>query len=164
MNRPLRYLLGCTCLTLLALANQADKSSVFDVASLKPAPPPSGRYSVDLGNSSHGRLTLTNVTLSECLRYAFKIHTDAQISGPEWIKDHSILFNIVGQAPPDTPRDELRRMALNLLVERFRMAWHQESRQLSYLALTVDKSGLKMPESKDGAPAGREIVRPGQIV
>jgi uncharacterized protein (TIGR03435 family) len=44
------------------------------------------------------------------------------------------------------------------------MAWHQESRQLSYLALTVDKSGLKMPESKDGAPAGREIVRPGQIV
>src|SRR5438067_1398933 len=50
-----------------------DEKPVFEVASLKPASPPSGRITVDLGNSSHGRLTLSNVTLSECLRFAFNI-------------------------------------------------------------------------------------------
>lgn len=119
---------------------------------------------MDLGNSSHGRLTLTNVTLSECLRFAFKIYTDDQIAGPDWIKDHRILFDIVAQAPPETPRDKLRQMALTLLTERFQLTLHHESRELRYLALVADKGGLKMHETKEGAPAGREIVRPGHIV
>jgi uncharacterized protein (TIGR03435 family) len=147
------------------VSNLADKKPTFDVASLKPAaPPPSGRITVDLGNSSHGRLTLTNVTLSECLRFVFKIYTDDQIAGPDWIKDHRFLFNIVAQAPEDTPRDTLRKMALTLLTERFQLALHHESRELRYLALVVDKSGLKMHETKEGTPGGREIVRPGNIV
>src|SRR4029077_10877811 len=108
-------------------SSNPDIEKAFDVASLKAAPPPSGRITVDLGNSSHGRLTLTNVTLGECLRFAFKIYTDDQIAGPDWIKDHRILFNIVAQAPPDTSRDNLRRMALTLLTERFHLTLHHES-------------------------------------
>jgi uncharacterized protein (TIGR03435 family) len=136
----------------------------FDVASLKPAPPPSGRITVDLGNSSHGRLTLTNVTLSECLRFAFKFYTDDQVVGPDWIRDHQVLFNIVGQAPPDTPRDTLREMALTLLTERFQLKLHRETRILRHLALVVDKDGSKLHETREGAAPGREIVRPGRIV
>lgn len=144
--------------------NAAGENLVFDVASLKPAPPPEGRISVDLGNWSHGRLTLTNVTLSECLRFAFKIYTDDQIVGPDWIKDHHTLFNIVAQAPPDTPLDKVRQMALALLTERFQLTLRQSSRELRYLALAVDAGGLKMQPTREGAPAGREIVRPGRIV
>jgi uncharacterized protein (TIGR03435 family) len=136
----------------------------FDVASLKAAPPPSGRITVDLGNSLRGRLTLTNVTLSECLRFAFKIYTDDQIAGPDWIKDHQILFNIVAQAPSDTPRDKLREMAVALLTERFRLRLHREVRELRYLRLVEDKGGSKMSETKEDAPAAAEIVRPGRII
>jgi uncharacterized protein (TIGR03435 family) len=120
--------------------------------------------SVDLGNWSHGRLTLTNVTLSECLRFAFKIHTDDQIVGPDWIRDHHTLFNIVAQAPPDTPLDTVRQMALALLTERFRLTLHRSSRELRYLALVVDAGGLKMQPTKEDAPLRGEIVRPGRIV
>jgi uncharacterized protein (TIGR03435 family) len=144
--------------------DQGKGGPTFDVASLKPAAPQSGPITVDLGNSSQGRLTLTNVTLSECLRFAFKIYTDDQIVGPEWIKDHQVLFNIVAQAPPETPRDTLREMALTLLTERFRLQLRREPRMLRYLALVVDKDGLKMHETKEGSPSGREIVRPGRIV
>ncbi|MBS1859280.1 MAG: TIGR03435 family protein [Acidobacteria bacterium] len=145
-------------------SNPGAENAAFDVASLKPAPPPSGRITVDLGNSSHGRLTLTNVTLSECLRFAFKIYTDDQIVGPDWIKDHHILFNIVAQAPPDTTRDTLRQMALRLLKERFQLALRRETRDLRYLGLVVDQNGVKMHETNADAPAGAEIVRPGRIV
>src|SRR5712692_7114928 len=153
-------------LAFVALVNPPSlnaQSPAFDVASLKPAPPPSGRISVDLGNTSHGRVTLANVTLSECLRFAFKIYTDAQISGPDWIKDHRVLFDIVGQAPPDTPRDDLRLMTLGLLTERFMLELRHEPRQLSYLALVVDKNGPKMHESKDDSSASGQIVRAGRI-
>jgi uncharacterized protein (TIGR03435 family) len=143
---------------------QSDQKAVFDVASLKAAPPPSGRITVDLGNVSHGRLTLTNVTLSECLRFAFNIYTDEQIAGPEWIKDHRVLFDIVAQASPDTPRDQVRQMAVSLLTERFGLVLHHESRTIRYLALVADKDGVKMHETQDGSPAVTEIVRPGRIV
>jgi uncharacterized protein (TIGR03435 family) len=145
-------------------SNPAAEKAAFEVASLKPAPVQSGRITIDLGNSSHGRLTLTNVTLSECLRFAFNIYTDDQIVGPDWIKDHHILFDIVALAPPDTPRDKLREMALTLLTERFQLALHRETRELGYLALIVDQGGLKMHETNDDTPAGAEIVRPGRIV
>ena len=164
---------GFAALAVLALLSpgglrgqnrESDDKPAFDVASLKPAPPPSGRITVDLGNSSHGKLTLTNVTLSECLRYAFKIYTDDQIAGPDWIRDHRILFNIVAQARPDTPRDKLREMALTLLTERFQLALHHESRELRYLALVVDKGGIKMHQTREDTPAGSAVVRPGRIV
>jgi uncharacterized protein (TIGR03435 family) len=156
MSRPAAIL----CALLAAHA----QPPAFDVASLKPVPPPSGRYSIDLGNTAHGKVTLTNVTLSECLRFAFKIYNDSQIAGPEWIKDKRVLFAIVGQAPPDTPRDQLRLMTLSLLTERFQLALHHEPRELSYLALVADKKGPKMRESKPDAPGAGEIVKPGRIV
>lgn len=106
---------------------------------------------------AHG--TLTNVTRSECLRFAFKIHNDSQIVGPDWIKDHRVLFNIVAQAPEATAREELRRMTLDLLTQRFQLNLHHEDRQLSYLALVVDKNGPKMPETKAGTAGVRQVVR-----
>jgi uncharacterized protein (TIGR03435 family) len=149
-------------LTAILLAAALRAQPVFDVASLKPVPAPIGRYSIDLGNAAHGKVTLSNVTLSECLRFAFKIYNDEQIAGPDWIKDKRVLFEIIGQAPPETPRDQLRLMTLALLTERFQLALHHESRELSYLALVPDKKGIKMHESKDGAAT--QTVKPGRIV
>jgi uncharacterized protein (TIGR03435 family) len=121
----------------------------FDVASLKPVQP-SPPYPVDLGNSLHGKVTLTNVTLTECLRFAFKINNDSQIAGPDWIKSRDVLFAIVGQAPPETPKDKLRLMTLKLLTDRFKLELHHEQRELAYFALVIDKKGPKLREAKEG--------------
>jgi uncharacterized protein (TIGR03435 family) len=153
-----------TCRVLLCCALAAAAAEpAFDVASLKPAEP-TPPYQIDLGNSNHGKVTLTNVTLSECLRYAFKVYNDAQIAGPDWIKSRSALFTMVGQAPPDTPKDDLRRMTLTLLNERFQLALHHEQRQLPYLALIVDKKGSKLPLTKEGVDHSGSVVRPGKII
>src|SRR5580693_7034560 len=148
---------------LLAVATALPaQTPAFDVASLKsvqPVPP----YSIDLGNSSRGKLTLTNVTLSDCLKFAFNIRNDSQISGPEWIRSRSDLFTIVGQAPADTPRDQLRLMTQTLLAERFGLVLHHEPKELPYEALVVDRKGLKVHESKNGADTSSANVRSGKI-
>jgi uncharacterized protein (TIGR03435 family) len=131
----------------------------FDVASLKTAHP-TRPYRVELGTTLHGRVTLTNVTLTQCLRFAFKINNDSQFAGPDWIKSADALFDIEAKAPPETTKDQLRLMVRNLLLERFNLKLHHEQRELRYVALVVDKKGLRLHESQGGT--GSE-VRPGRI-
>ena len=63
--------------------------------------------------------------MSECIQYAYRIATDAQIAGPDWIKSRDVRFDIVGKAPPDTPQDTLRVMMQNLLADRLKLALHR---------------------------------------
>lgn len=165
--------MGCAAAVVLICAGLTNQPSVraqteaagaaqFDVASLKPVQP-SPPYPVDLGNSLHGKVTLTNVTLTECLRFAFKINNDSQIAGPDWIKSRDVLFAIVGQAPPETPKDKLRLMTLKLLTDRFKLELHHEQRELAYFALVIDKKGSKLPEAKEGGDDSGSEMRQGRI-
>jgi uncharacterized protein (TIGR03435 family) len=155
-------LLGHAMLLSFALTAYAQAPS-FDVASLKPVDP-TPPYPIDLGNTAHGKVTLTNVTLADCLKFAYKINNDAQIMGPDWIKSRTALFSIVGQAPADSTRDQLRLMMRTLLTERFQLSLRQEQRELQYLALVVDKKGAKMQPAREGADNAGSAVRAGKIV
>ena len=88
---------------------------------------------------------------------------DDQIVGPDSIKDHHVLFNIVAQAPPDIPRDKLREMALTLLTWRFQLGLHRETRELRYLALVIDKGGSKMARDERGRFRRSRNCSSGQI-
>jgi uncharacterized protein (TIGR03435 family) len=128
----------------------------FDVASLKPVQP-SPPYPIDLGNTLHGRVTLTNVTLTECLRFAFKIDNDGQFAGPDWIKSRDALFDIVARAPHETSKDQLRLMTLKLLTERFKLTLPHEQRELPHFALAIDKKGSKLREATNTDNSGSEV-------
>jgi uncharacterized protein (TIGR03435 family) len=141
------------------------QSPSFDVASLKPVQlTGAATYNANLGSASHGEVTLINATLSDCLRYAYSITNDAQIAGPEWIRNKDIRFDILAKAAPDTPLDQLLLMLQTLLTERFKLVLHREPRELSFVALTVAKSGLKMSKARpDAVPPSRPQI-PGRIV
>jgi uncharacterized protein (TIGR03435 family) len=131
----------------------------FDVASVHAVPDAPGAYRANLGTATHGEVTLTNATLSQCVRYAFGINNDDQISGPDWIKSREFRYDIEAKAPPETPVAQLLLMLQGLLTERFRLATHREQKQQAFLALVIGKKGLKMHQSRDGAPpGGREIA------
>jgi uncharacterized protein (TIGR03435 family) len=116
----------------------------FDVATLKVSPPPTGdAINIDLGTARNGRVTLTNATLSDCLKFAYELVSDAQLSGADWINSGDIRFDIDGRAPANTPRDQLLLMLRELLAERLKLAIHHEDRQRSFLALVVGKGGPK---------------------
>ncbi len=106
---------------------------------------------------------MTNVTFTQCLRFAFKINNDSQFAGPDWIKSADALFNIEAKAPPETTKEQMRLMMRNLLTERFGLKLHHEQRELRYMALVVDKKGSKLRESEGTAAAVATEVRPGRI-
>jgi uncharacterized protein (TIGR03435 family) len=122
----------------------------FEVASIKPGEPDSNR--VSLGIRPGNRFGTTNASLKTLIGFAFDLR-DHQISGgPNWIT--SARFNIDAKpdpaiviAPPPNGTAQMREMVQSLLADRFKLAFHHETREEPVYELVVDKGGPKLKET-----------------
>jgi uncharacterized protein (TIGR03435 family) len=129
------------------------RAQQFEVASVRVPRVVSGQpYNIDLGTIRHDTVTLINVSLADCIKFAYGLSSDFQLSGPDWITSKEVRYDIVAKTAPGTPRDQALQMMRALLAERFKLALHREKRVLSYYALVVAKGGPKLNEATD-APA-----------
>lgn len=136
----------------------------FDAATVKLSPPPKGDLiNINLGTAINGKVTLTNATLADCIKFAYGLVADAQLAGPDWINSGTQRYDIVAEAPPGTPRAELLSMLQTLLAERLKLVAHREPRELRYLALLPGRSAPKLPPSEPGATPNRPAVA-GRII
>jgi uncharacterized protein (TIGR03435 family) len=78
-----------------------------------------------------------------------------QISAPDWIMnaDRSGRYDVVATAGRPVSSDEIKRMLGPLLVERFHLAFHRETRELPVFALVLAKGGPKFKQPGDGGGA-----------
>jgi uncharacterized protein (TIGR03435 family) len=140
---------------LLACSSAICFGQSFDVASIKPAAPPSDPHRIMVGmrggpgTPDPGQITYSNVTLRNVLMAAYDVK-EFQISGPSWLGNER--YDIVAKVPPGTTKEQFRLMLQNLLAERFKMSLHHESKELPMYGLVVAKSGLKMKESAPPPP------------
>jgi uncharacterized protein (TIGR03435 family) len=120
----------------------------FDVASIKPSLGTGGREEGgkrDQITTSPGSLTMRNVTLNSCMKWAYGVQ-DYQISGPGWTAEER--YDIAAKAEAPALDDQLKLMLQTLLAERFKLTFHRQSKEFSVLALTVAKGGPKFHESE----------------
>ncbi len=150
-----------TSLSRAQTAAAADKPLEFEVATVKQSAPIIGDLvNINLGTVQNGVATLTNATLSECLRYAYGLVSEEQISGPDWINSRAVRFDIVAKAPVGADTGTLPLMMQTLLAERLKVVLHHEPKTLTYLALTVGKNGAQL---KPAIVGGRRISVSGRI-
>ena len=144
------------CLTVCAAWAQQ-----FEVASVKPAAPqPAGHFSWHTGQN-HGHYIATNATLRMLLQQAYQIK-DYQLAGPSWLENER--YDVDAKAPEGTPAKDIWVMLQNLLVERFRIALHKETKDLPVHYLIVGKGGHKMKESApEPEPPEASEPKPPQI-
>lgn len=156
-----------TCLLLIAVTavSVPQEKGEFEVATLKLSPSiaPGTPLPINLGTFQNGTLTLTNVTLSECLQFAYGIFSDDQMAGPEWIRSRETRFDIVAKTAPDTPRERLLAMVQSLLAERLKVMVHYEKRPVSFLALSVAKNGPKLVQVQPVENPTPNVVVRGRI-
>ena len=119
----------------------------FDVASVKPNN--TGLNSGSISRSG-GRITLDNVSLRECVMFAYSIPLgrEYELVGPGWLEAEK--FDIAATFPPATSRGLVRDMVRNLLAERFGLKVHRESRNLKAYALVKARGGPKLTQSVSG--------------
>jgi len=127
----------------------------FDAASIKPAPPeggkgePQGTVSI-----SPGSLTMRNVSLRDLIVTAYGIH-DYELSGPAWMG--SARFDVMAKAAGAAPAGQMRTMLQGLLADRFQLAVHRETREVTVDALVVGKNAPKLGPQKPEGPGSLGI-------
>jgi uncharacterized protein (TIGR03435 family) len=137
----------------------------FEVASVKPSPPPDrrgrivgcrggpGAQSPENGfpRGSPDLFTCESVTLADLLIMAYQLEY-YQFSIPDWMKDRGLAFDLNARVPEGATKDQLDLMIQNLLADRFKMVVHRESREIQQYNLVVAKNGPKFKESPPLTP------------
>lgn len=154
-TRPIPIGVGLFICTIAGLFGQSPAASKleFEVASVKPAAPMTGGMFRIGMRVDAGRMDYENVTLRDCIRTAYRLK-DFQVVGPDWLT--SARFDITAKLPEGSTKEQVPEMLQALLVERFKIAVHHESKPHDTYALVVAKNGPKLVasvEDKDD-PAG----------
>jgi uncharacterized protein (TIGR03435 family) len=113
-------------------------------------------------NIDAGRLDYTNVSLRDIIRAAFKVRND-QISGPDWLSSERYI--VAAKFPPGATKADVPAMLQTLLADRFKLAFHKDSKVVSIYALVQAKGGAKLqPADTPGGmrmmmgPKGRHLT------
>ena len=136
-------------------------SAEFDAASVKVSAPTPGGFSAWFrggpGTPTPTKLDYHNASMTMLVARAYGVPSYL-VMGPDWLKfeKYEIAARVAAGATPDDFREMLR----NLLMERFRLQAHRETREIEVYALTVLKAGVKFkahsektadePKRKDG--------------
>jgi uncharacterized protein (TIGR03435 family) len=134
---------------LLAAAAISAAAQSFEVASIKPAAPPTdGRIAIRMGGDA-GRIDYVNVSLKNIITRAFRVRPH-QIQGPAWLD--SERFDVVAKIPEGVPQTQVPEMLQALLAERFGMVARREEKEQPVYALMEGKNGHKLQKAKEDDP------------
>jgi uncharacterized protein (TIGR03435 family) len=120
----------------------------FAVSSIKPSRPDAQMRDMRISISGPN-LRVVNCTLEELLLNALQSSRRSE-GGPGWVRERR--FDIIANAEDGTPPNNLvlTQMVFQLLRDRFKLAFHRDSRELRGLALTLGKKQPDLSPSKNG--------------
>jgi uncharacterized protein (TIGR03435 family) len=144
-------------LTPNAARAQAPPKLEFEVATVRALPVPApgqkpgiNRRSGGPGTPDPGRLSYSNEMLSLVLADAFNVYWN-YISGPDWLPVDR--YDLVAKVPAGTTKEQARQMLQNLLVDRFHLTYHMQTKTVDGYELTVAPGGSKLTAHSDSQPA-----------
>src|SRR5262245_8658679 len=113
----------------------AQAPSAFEAASVKIND--SGDLRRSIGPAPGGRFLATNSTLRALVAFAFSIPQDAAgfrfVGGPKWFDDQH--FDINAKVSGSWTPQQISEMLRSLLIDRFKLAAHRETREMPTYAL-----------------------------
>jgi uncharacterized protein (TIGR03435 family) len=140
----------------LVLFSQVAAPPTFEVASVKQnnSPEPRSEFNVKPNG-----VTITNYRLQFLIPYAFHIPAYALAGAPAWLDSNK--YDIIARAPAGSSDDQLRLMLQQLLMERFKLQFHRENKDLAGYALVLAKDGPKFTIEKQPDQPGKDDGRVG---
>ena len=126
--------------------------------------PKDGRF-IKMESANH--FVAKNYTVKLLIAAAYDLNPKAILGGPAWIDSEK--FDIGAVTPGDVrpTRDQQMAMLRTLLVERFQLTFHRQSKQFAIYLLTVSKDGPRLKSSNASASDPSSVIStvyPGRIV
>ena len=128
----------------------------FEVASVKPAGPldpakiMNGQMRIGM-KVDKARVEIGSLSLNDLIMIAYKIKS-YQLQGPDWMGVER--FNVQAKMPEGAKEDQVPEMLQALLIERFKLTFHRDTKEHNVFALVIGKGGpkLKDPPPEDNLP------------
>lgn len=158
-------LLGFVLCLAAAVQAPVPTGRTFEAASVKPTKVPDGviigpnelrgsrkgsdtpvpRNTGGPGTSDPGRIHFPLISLKELLQRGWPSYHD--VEGPGWLETQVVAVDAT--MPAATTQEQFQEMLRNLVIERFGLRFHIDSRGINGYSLAVAKGGLKIKESED---------------
>jgi uncharacterized protein (TIGR03435 family) len=119
----------------------------FEVASIKSHG--TGGDSSDRKLLPGGRFVGNNVSVRTMIRIAFGVEDDLIVGAPRWIDSESYDIDAKTGSAADIAPEELPKLMLTLLENRFQFKFHRATKVASVYFLDVAKNGPKLKEHTD---------------
>ena len=119
---------------------QAKAPLRFEVASIKPNAETDNRMMMQ--RAAGGRVNATGFSVKMLMRNAFRLQDFQIIGGPAWLT--SDRWDIQAKAEDNATPAQVDEMLQSLLVDRFQLKYHKETRELPTYTLVVGKNGNKL--------------------
>jgi len=165
----LTFIAGAILAPIAAFAQAPASGPVFDVVSVRPAAPidqatmlatlRSGKRPQTM-KIEGSRATYTYMSLKELIAYGYKVRA-YQVSGPDWLATDR--FDIAAKMPDGASKDDVPAMLKAMLIDRFKLAAHIETKDHPVLGLMAAKGGSKLQEAPAPAPLDPDApLKPGE--
>jgi len=135
---------------------QALPQASFDVAVIRPMNYEQSARTHIYNSAHNSDFRAVNVTLRALMEVAYDLPDTQMLGGPEWAirdkfdleaKSDAKLNDQLAALTDDEGKATKREMLRALLAERFKLAAHEETRELPIFALVVAKGGSKLTQS-----------------
>ncbi len=130
-----------------SVAWQAPTAPAFEAASV--------RFVRTGGGSANpiidpGRFRCPAIAPMHLLRMAYKLKPYQIVGGPAWLEEDRYAINAKAESPADL--DQMRLMLRGLLIERFKLSFHRETKEVAGYAIVVGRGGPILRSSSGGDP------------
>lgn len=158
---------------LAAVAAFAQTPVTFEVASIRPhvAQGDAGSEGSSTDVLPGGRLSCSNVNVRKLLRNAFLVEDSEMTGAPGWVDSASYDIEAKTAGGVAITRDNIQQLMESLLVTRFHLQYHRETRESTVFSLEAMKSPARLKlAAADEAPsismnstAGTTTLHAGKI-
>ena len=163
LNLVLMGVLAVSASGQVAVTGPSDSSAApprFQVATIKPSTSEESRTTQIRGN----RFATTDTSVVDLIKYSYGLHDEEIAGGPQWLATQKFDLMCDPETATRPSSDQFKKMVQHLLAERFHMATHRETRELSVFAIIPAKAGPRLHNSTQ-PPDGPPVVgySPGQL-
>ena len=125
----------------------------FEVVSVKASPPVGSSYTVGCkggpGTKDPGMFQCQNFSMMNLLTRAYGLPRYA-ITAPDWAP--LVMFDLTAKVPEGATKEQFAMMLQNMLIDRFKLALHHESKEMPKYDLVLGKGGPKFKETVEAPP------------
>jgi uncharacterized protein (TIGR03435 family) len=103
------------------------------------------------------RVDIGYTSLAELVRQAYSLKS-YQLTAPDWMSGER--YDIHAKLPEGATKDQVPEMLQSLLLDRFKLTFHRETKEDPVYGLIVGKNGLRLKEvAPDTPPSAGQGVK-----